>query len=644
MSYNAIVLAIIIVVILIITWVMCSKRMAVEHFAGNTNGTLNNGTLRALQQTFNVGSCSILAAKTGDARMISTDFLTNKRLKEWKPKQTIDTDKYSYCYINNDVSNKTQDYIMSEEPCDTTNKTFDGVPFVVDVFPHDIPEYTQMYPNKKCVVKINNALVTDENVNDFWTNRIGASDCIQKNRYVLELNENLIKEKSEKSRYLNMLGRKITARKTDTIEKTAYLSKITADYNNCLAAVDYLKKDVIKTDATIVYWENQTKALAEYCVTTQTQLTDLIKQCQIDFAGAQDALAKKTEERDQFAGVYATTVSQLDTMLVTLQNVVMELSRLNDRLEVLKTDVNKKTAEYAICEDSLLKCRQNLQATRDKIVDLNAGIQDLTNKLNACGRMKRDCDNNSRICGTARDGLWTGYIGFDKQNKICVTDMTNLKSTHGNLQWVTQDHDRYITWLRARPPKEDCEPVKIEVNSLVARKTELLEICQREKAADFAGDYTKLSSQTQGNMTNAFNACFDNIKGETEAAKKSAKIRVAQAAAVAETAAVAVATATATVAAAAVLPQQYHMKLKFVHSWTSGFRGSNTNYHNYWQEAISPISMADARSIHDSVTHGEDGNYDESSKQETINTSKEQAYPEATLVTRGYRNTSYVDG
>jgi DNA repair exonuclease SbcCD ATPase subunit len=526
------------IIILIIT-VAIKSFLNLESFAESTPSqqqqqlTVSPTIMQAMQQHSGVEPCQTLFSRSLEptTRMIASDYIDTKRFKKWKPKEksNISSEKnIEYCYINNDISNGTQDYMMSKRTCDTNNPLIQHVPFILDAFPDNVIENTQLYPNKKCVFKIDKSKVNQQDLSYFWGSNVGPSDCIQKNAYITELYDTLLNEQSllkmseselrSKLQQMDVMISEQAKRKQQLEEETSSCRQMNESLNTYLRQT-LEERDQLRT----AFQNNETE-----CVQREVKLRNDTQDCNQNLATMKEMHKNITIDHDKLKRKHADLQSSYSSVRQSLQSLQLTHNKLVTNHQALNTDYDTKQKELGTCSIARKECYSQLEQCMPKLAELQKEVATLIDTYNTCDRNRAECNNKLGQCHQDVANLSQQIQQYKDQLTSCNQSLETCKTQQASLNVTIDDQNREIEELRKRS-KPECDRTKIQVANLQQQRAAVMTQCEEIQSNAIATkmQYDKLAQDLDTEMKADINRCHaDRDKIEKEKNKIIADVSI----------------------------------------------------------------------------------------------------------------------
>ena len=521
--------------LLIIVIIIKSKR-DVETFT-NTN-TKKQFNTKLLDKTFGIEGCDVLVSTPSGQSVLpvlvrenARSYLDTGRIKKWKPSPAMatrqhehdphepqqsaqNTSNVSYCFVNNDIENRAQDYFMSGHTCNKSDTNFNNVPFISDVFIDPGRQTTSTQTGQQCVFKIDHDQVTEESLVNFWSNNVAKSECLNKYNYIIELNQSLSNQYAAVQRKVHQVEGEISQQERVMSANVDKIATSNVTLSDLMTTYNGLKVTLSNWTGSNSILEQEIEEFNRICSSDTTVLNQRLDTCNTAcnvVLQLYDPLSSKQirlkSDMSTFQVRYDGLVNDINintNMLSTLQSLYNEEFTAYNNAE---TAYNLCLAEDATCEANLGDCKTMLKTDR-----IYEQLQHDNN--DQCASDYTQCTGNLQICTATSNALVqsiTTYRGLTAKcvndKATCITTDTRVLANIGTLQ------DRYI-YVKEYYNYENCRAFQEEIKKLTDTETDLLERCQRAQiTSDNAKtDTINVINKTGSDLATALTTCQSSVE------------------------------------------------------------------------------------------------------------------------------------
>ena len=482
---HVIITVIIIIVILIVSLSFFATTK--EAFTSATTTTLPTDVNAQLRTNFGSEKCSNLESPnlTGNARMMASQYIDTNRIKQWKP-ENASTLQGDFCYVNYDIDNNADDYLMAKRSCDKSDPFFASIPFVKKAFVDKVADKTNDVSTTKCVFELDKSKINKDTLQKFW-NDVGTSECIQLNMSILELNENLKKQKERNTDIYNgkvqiFQGHEAEiARQLHTIqqltvelkqEKETY-SQRQSDYQTNLKARNDLQNRYREIDQ-----DGKSK------ISFQTKNLEECTKIKEDRQSQQSQLQQKVND---ISGKLTALQADFDVLQAVYKSLAKTVTDLSHDNKSLAEDYQKVTSNLLDCQNKLNSCQDNLN-------NLKQAVAYHTQKKSSLQTELAKCQSDLNDCSTFVDGLTrqitdgnTQLASFENLIGQYQYDLTQCIKQIGQYEGKIIHQQQELDELR-KMRDNNCDSYKERITHLTKYRDELLLKCKNYEDRNKNGD------------------------------------------------------------------------------------------------------------------------------------------------------------
>lgn len=363
------------------------------------NGLTGSSDMTAFN-SFNEQPCDILKGTdlSNDAYYTSTAFIPTMRLKEWKPvdRSRMKADR-SYCYIDQD------------EKCDDYKE---HAPFITSVFQDAAQDITRSMPTKKCVIEIDPATITNDNLDTYWKN-MGKTEC---GGVVLKLQ----KENANLQEKIENVANVISDLELSKTNNTATTSKNNEVLGHLGRAIDETKASIERVNSEIETKRQLYSNLEANMSTSAASCRQTLGELNTNLGKCVTELRYWTGEYNNSKKSYATLNPLYQTQQVMYNTNDMALQNMISQYDNLVDKHDKLVLRYNILNDNNVQCNDGLAA---------------------CTTSYRTCSNNDVQAvnnGALKYGIWNSCMASaatcSNDNTRCLTE--NIRLTPINTETI----------------------------------------------------------------------------------------------------------------------------------------------------------------------------------------------------------------
>ena len=514
MKHSIIILCFSCVLILVVFYI-ASKVRTREHFIVKD--------YQGLKDELEHDSCDTLWSEDliPTNKAVAGSYLKSKRISKWK---SVNGGGETSCYMLDDIKDREMDPFLAGKKCETA---FADVPFISNVRVDNSQQTTTQLRTNVCVFDIDTKKTTASNLNDFWTNKIALyDDCIQANAYIIDIYDQLRKEKNgyivELSN-LTHIWEDLYVQKNNLIAtisnvelhistSNVILSNIRND-NYILTSQNFNLKNTLGTltNDSVKFKIESTKYLDDLSnVNTELQITYNNNNDKINYLTTRKS--EKTIERDSW---------------ITSNEILTDLyNDLENSNNILTSVFDINTSNMTYYTEQLKTCQNEceLQSSNLSFVIENYKILDKYNI--EIVKTLTDCRNNSRLCGSQLSNcsnecsqLTTKinyYTGMYNSN---VDMLTTCTQRNVGLIENLKNMNLYFDWVRSVYIYLSCDTFEDSVTLANTAYNNMLKSC---KDADVQiktkiEDANKVYNKSANNAKTALQTCtsdVDNIRND----------------------------------------------------------------------------------------------------------------------------------
>lgn len=480
---------------------------------------------------------------TGNANVISKQYIDSSRIKEWKPadpnaiaNRNLDPN-IKYCYINNDAAAGVKDYAMAARSCSKTEPIF-SVPFISEVFEDANIDKTMTYPINKCVLAIDKSKVSTERLTQFW-NGFGSTECTQVN---LPLANSLSDTQSDLER-----------------QKRA-LAERTTQYSQCtkLNRELQVEKQDLSTQYTTMTASNQTcnqlyGQSVEAHKTTQSVYATYKRDAESTVAGLESdkkilgtSLKQTIDERDICTDQKEKVAKQFAVVSAKLIDEQKNLSTANATINIMQGRVDFVTKERAQFEINYKKCNEERLVIQQRLQESDAELKEYKPmglkypqcdvERNACNKNLERCETEQALCensvndamiklnGTLRENASLVAVNKEMAKELerlrnvaadlraCMTDQAKKDAI---IKTLTDDINGYVDQIKTMK-KRFMTIEEATASSMIASvEKQLPNVCTnsafKRQNESYVKQFADMTTQMK-NMANAGDNCIKQLK------------------------------------------------------------------------------------------------------------------------------------
>ena len=474
-----------------------------------------------LKRTFGLDGCDVLiqpniASKNSELPVLvrenAKSYIETGRFKKWKPQPYAqddnnhnyeNTSNATYCYVNNDIENKEQDYFMSGHTCSKSDNNFNNVPFISDVFLDTGRQTTATQTGQQCVFKINHDHVTEESLTNFWSNNVAKSECINKYNHIIDLNQSLSNQYYIVQAKVNQVERDIANQETKMAMYSKQITKSNAYYADLVDTYNGLK-------ITLTHWTQSNSVLEkefedynEMCSSDTTKLSQRLASCDTscnatlqEYDPLASKLSKLKSEMASYQVRYDGLMNDININTSMLNTVTYKFNTEQAAYNKAEGEYNQCVAHYDTCDRNYGDCKKTLNT--DQIYE-----QLQKDNNDACITELERCKVDLGICTTTETALVKSIQDYRGLTAICVNDKAICIADDARVITHITALDKEYDFVRQYYNFDTCDPYKDEITKLTKTEAELLATCKR---------IGETNNTTQQNIETINNTNATNLK------------------------------------------------------------------------------------------------------------------------------------
>lgn len=335
-----------------------------EHFL-----ELNTRTRDIIRENQGLEKCNILYQNlenmSNESFQTMINYVDGLRLKKWKPYEddlNLDANynKENYCYLYDDSSNKTQDYILTDNvnSCSKNNPLFSSA-LIKRVFSTQTKDKAHNIPIRKCVFEIDKEKLKDADIlNKFWQDW-HEKDC---QTITFDMRDTL-RQKKEDERHL--------------------------------ASEKYLQEQALALQITIN--EEQDHFLSECMLRLDEihrQLQNIIK-----------VYESTKEEKNQILSILNQLNIDIEMVTQELNTLLEQKRNTLEEIEFYETKLNNCQREFNDCEREKADFQSTIDTYKEINEQLHQSIIDLRERINRLRDERDIVQQKLTICEEVRTHL-----------------------------------------------------------------------------------------------------------------------------------------------------------------------------------------------------------------------------------------------
>lgn len=490
-----------------------NKKSNHEHFS-----QFNPEAKREIQKIFGQQNCASLMVSADInpiPRETARTYLETGRFKTWKPGPKTQLDpSFEYCYVNNDKDNNEQDYFMSGHTCEKSDTNFKNVSFISDVFSDNDPQTTATRATNKCVFKIDKGMATKDAIGDFWTNTVAPTECIKKEKYIIELNQWL----SDKKNGLQIGIDKI---KRDLTDQVIVIDKLNQDIDDASKTKDARISEKF-------YFQNEINSLATQNTRLQKDIDRVDKDCSENEATLRRKLdvcvGESNDMTEKYSGI-AEKLGSLESSMASFKIVYDQLTTdiniqsgllnsLQDKYNTKETLYNNVVKSYSECTAQLKDCDQNNWTCQSNLSKDDAYKNEQFGFYQACSNDLANCQGSLMVCRTSSNAFVANIKMYKGLLSQCMVDKAYCITTDAQIKNQIVGLNQEYIFDQAYYNATSCDAYEREKQSLEHQEADLLARCQRmqNQGDSVQSQYVQAINNTTNSLNDKLSSCQANVK------------------------------------------------------------------------------------------------------------------------------------
>ena len=481
-----------------------------------------------LKSKFGIEACSILNNQnlSMSNQVAANSYIPTGRFRKWKPlthantkaSANVNTSGITHCYINNDLSANEADYFMSGRKCSKEDPTFVNIAFIKDVFPDGQAQTTTSATPEKCVFEIDNDKVNTDSLNAFWGS-LGPTDCIQKNKYLIDLGNKLIETR-----------RNLIAKQAQLVSHTeSQASQIKSQQNvlqNLSDNVDDLHKDIDDVNHSITLTSKDKNTLqyeldnyVTLCASRKSELETKIATCSA-------ALSQTTTSYNDTSGNLSALQKKMASFQIVFDGLTKDMNNAVNSLNDLQNHYTKSYANYENLIQNESQCQANLNTCDGNLINCNTSLKSdkdnytvQNNNYIGCQDALNSCKGNDKVC-EATSNAWVGQITYyQSQLPPCVSSVESCRGSNIELLTQIQSLNDVYAFDQATYTYTTCKPMQDTINDLGSNVADLLDRCQHAASNNTTNTNLLMSNMAQSATTaaNQLTSCQNTVNDKQKA-------------------------------------------------------------------------------------------------------------------------------
>lgn len=403
-----------------------------------------------------------------DNFLTMTQYIDGLRIRKWKPNKDEESKadpSKEYCYMYNDTVNKTQDYILENNPentfnsCSSSNPLFNS-DLVTNVFESEYTDKSHNVPIKKCIFEMDKDKLKDSaELSNFWGN-FRQNDCFM-------LGQNIRNDLREKEETYNGLILNKETKFGEMISQSNDLILKNNDLSNCTSELNSINRE----------YDDINEKL-EVCKAKNTPLENRIRQLQQDISNLEYEIAQLETEKQNFMDLYSDSLQKYEVCHKSDHPECKRLSQLLEgQIEYYKDEIKKfedrniklreliaekekefreKSDEYTKCTTNLNNLELLLETKREEyslLVDSNVECtSNLNYYIDGYNQFKNDYNESSNV-----------FFECENEKGILENRLESCRDTVGScinyISYLSEKH-----WDAEINEKKDVDNFVPEIN------------------------------------------------------------------------------------------------------------------------------------------------------------------------------------
>lgn len=442
----------------------------------------NTASLRDkfIEQPCNILNHNLLKGKAFNSAM---NYIPTARIKMWKPKDETmmnkeNTDKFAYCYIDNDADNKNQDALMQgPDACSRSNDVLFNNQFVVDVFSDNAVENTRKMPYKKCVLKIEKDQVNVDSLQRFWDS-VGSQDCDQLYYPLQEKNQEYVGDLDSLVNDVKANEAELNMRESESRALYSKIADMETLLRNCSQNKTAIATHLEDRQTKLNGIRNKYATNETVCVRTIDDQTNTKNTCEAALKNTRTALSQLLSELKRGQELYNEASSKLRINTDAYNLMVATFNARNAEYIKLVGQYQELLPMWIKCNEVQPKCVTDLaNATTDKN-KLQSQFDALTQQLSTCLQQLDACTTDLKVCDTAKAQNLILRNDTKDLYFVCNTDRDGMKRSIAELEATKLEQEKTIRLLELLPCCSNCDPERAQASGLKNEIEEIMKWCK----------------------------------------------------------------------------------------------------------------------------------------------------------------------
>ena len=436
------------------------------------------------KETSSIESCDIL---NDPDSLMSTAYLPSQRIKKFKPQTPLqDGNKYEYCYIDNDVRNGIQDYIMKDRECSKSDPLF-ASPFIESVYSDNNLENTRKFPYEKCIIKIDKEQVNRQEIKNFW-DRIGTTECSR-------LFDEVLKENAKITNNVKTCNNEVTRLKKEFENKKQTINNLLNDtipnldrqITSCMRTQSVLVEDKNNALRDSMKWNKLFKEDETKCKTELSYLKNKADSCDVELENLKKLYNKKQDDYHRLYKRYVVLKEKKTALESAYSNLQTQYSNILETKKALEEEYRKVYNSYVICMKELKVCTSTLsQCTKER--------ERIENDLKRILKLLDECNQAHNKCKTSllqtNENIGMILKEIERMQPLYNTCRIELENCRKKLQELLISKENMRRLLEdVFQNKSECFATIAEIENIDKELKDVLELCKMD--IERKNEYTK---------------------------------------------------------------------------------------------------------------------------------------------------------